>query len=98
MQTMHVMTGKQELAHRTATPASDFQSAVRMQDLPNGRLQMVWDGDRYPVLMLRDAHTGETRGFVRGGSAEIEAAPDEIVVHAPDGPRAEVIRHRRIPE
>jgi len=100
MQTMHVMTGKRELVHRTvsATPASDFQNAVRMQDLPNGRLQMVWDGDRYPVLMLRDAHTGEVRGLVRGGSAEIEAAPDEIVVHAPDGPRTEVVRHRRIPE
>ncbi len=100
MQTMHVKTGNQELARRTvsAVPAADFQNAVRMQDLPNGGLQIVWDGDRYPVLMLRGARTGEVRGFVRGGNAQIEGAPKEIVVHSPDDVRSDVIRHRRIPE
>jgi hypothetical protein len=100
MQTMHVKSGNQELAKRTVStaPAADFQSAVRMQDLPNGQLQMVWDGDRYPVLMLRDAKTGEVRGFVRGGNAQIEAAPREILVHSPDDVRSDVVRHRRVPE
>lgn len=100
MKTMNVKSGEKELAQRTVStaPVADFQTAVRMQDLGNRRVQMVWDGNRYPVLMLRDARTGEVRGFVRGGSAEIEAAPDEILVHSPDDVRGDVIRHRRIQE
>jgi hypothetical protein len=100
IQTIHVKSGNQELAHRTASTASgaDFQTAVRIQDMPNRGLQMVWDAESYPVLMLRDAHTGEVCGFVRGGNAQIEAAPGEVIVHAPDGLRSEVVRHRRIPE
>jgi hypothetical protein len=100
MQTIHVKSGNQELAHRavSAAPAADFQNAIRMQDMANGSLQIVWDAERYPVLMLRDARTGEVRGFVRGGNAQIEAAPKEIVVHSPDDVRSDVVRHRRIPE
>ncbi|MFY9560717.1 MAG: IPT/TIG domain-containing protein [Terriglobales bacterium] len=100
IQSMHVKSGNQELVGRTvsAEPAADFQSALRMQDLPDGALQVVWDADRYPVLMLRDARTGEVRGFLRGGNAQIEGAPDEIEIHAPDGIRSEVVRHRRVPE
>jgi hypothetical protein len=100
MQTMHVKSGSRELVHRTvsAAPAADFQNAIRMQDMPNGALQILWDADRYPVLMLRDARTGEVRGFARGGTAQIDAAPKEIVVHSPDDVRSDVVRHRRIPE
>jgi hypothetical protein len=100
MQTMHVKSGNQELARRgvSTAPVADFQNAVRMQDLPDGELQMVWDAERYPVLMLRDARTGEVRGFVRGGNAQIEGAPKEIVVHSPDDVRGDVVRHRRVPD
>jgi hypothetical protein len=100
MQTMHVKSDNQELAHRSVStaPVADFQSAIHMQDLPGGDLQMVWDADRYPVLMLRDARTGEVRGFVRGGNAQIEGAPKEIVVHSPDDVRGDVVRHRRVPD
>ena len=69
-----------------------------VQDLPNGGAQVVWDADRYPVLMLRDARTGEVRGFLRGGNAQIVQAPKEIEIHAPDAARGEKIRHTRIVE
>jgi len=100
VQTMHVKSGNQELAQRSVptAPAADFQSAIRMQDLPDSQLQIVWDADRYPVLMLRDAQTGEVRGFVRGGNAQIQAAPKELIVHSPDDVRSDVVRHTRIPE
>jgi hypothetical protein len=48
--------------------------------------------------MLRDARTGEVRGFLRGGNAQIEQAPAEIEIHAPDAARGEKIRHTRIVE
>ncbi len=98
MQSMHVKSGYHELASRTLADAADFQSDIHIQDLPNGALQIVWDADRYPVLMLRDAKTGEVRGFVRDGNAQIDSAPNEIVVHAPDNVRSDVARHQRVPE
>ena len=100
MQTMHIKSGDQELGRRSVStaPVADFQSAIRMQDLPGDELRLVWDADRYPVLMLRDAQTGEVRGFVRGGSAQIQSAPNEIVVHSPDDVRGAVARHTRVPE
>jgi hypothetical protein len=100
IQTMHVKLGNQELAHRSVavTAPAEFEDAVHMTDLPGNALQITWDAERYPVLMLRDAGTGEVRGFVRGGNAQIQAAPREIVVHPPDAARGEVVRHRRTPE
>jgi hypothetical protein len=97
---MHVKAGNQELARRvvSAGSADEFTAAVDVQDLPGGGAQVVWDADRYPVLMLRDARTGEVRGFLRGGNAQIEQAPKEIEIHAPDAARGEVVRHRRIAE
>jgi hypothetical protein len=100
VQSMHVKSGQQELARRavSAGSAEEFTAAVDVQDLPGGGAQVVWDADRYPVLMLRDARTGEVRGFLRGGNAQIEQAPAEIEIHAPDAARGEVVRHRRIAE
>jgi hypothetical protein len=100
IQSMHVKSGNQEIARRTVSGVStaDFEGAVRMQDLPQGRLQVVWDADRFPVLMLRDARTGEVRGFLRGGNAQVEGAPDQIELRAPDATQGEPLRHQRIPE
>jgi len=98
IQSMHVKSGGQELARRAITTAADFQSDIHMQDLPNRRMQIVWDADKYPVLMLRDAKNGEVRGFVRGGNAQIEAAPQELEVRSPDDVRSGVARHSRLPE
>jgi len=100
IQTMHVKSGQQELARRavSAGSAEEFTAAVDVQDLPNGGAQVVWDADRYPVLMLRDARTGEVRGFLRGGNAQIVQSPKEIEIRAPDAARGEKIRHTRIVE
>jgi len=98
MQSMHVKSGSQELVRRTVNEAADFQTGIHIQDAPNGATQIVWDADRYPVLMLRDATTGEVRGFLRGGNAFIESAPKKMTVHAPDAARGEVMRHQRVAE
>ena len=96
IQTMHVRAGNQELARRSVVDTTGFESAVSMQDAPDGALQIVWDGEKFPVLMLRDAKSGEVRGFVRGGNAEIPAAPRELELRSPDGVRGQVLRHSRI--
>ena len=98
VETMHVKLDGQELARRdvSAGTAADLQSSVRFQEGPNGKVEVVWDSTRYPVLMLRDANSGEVRGFLRDGYAEIEAAPREIEVRASDATRSEAIRYRRV--
>jgi hypothetical protein len=94
----HVKSGDNQLTSRTVSPvqAADIESTLFLQDLPNHGLQVVWDADRYPMLMLRDARTGELRGFLRGGSAQVVSAPDEVEIQGSDGIGGAVLRHRRI--
>ena len=96
VQTMRIKAGDQELARRNVAVAADFDQNVHMQDGPDGKLQLTWDAERYPVIMVRDAKSGEVRGFLRGGNAEIDAAPSEVEVRAPDSTRPEPLRHRRV--
>jgi hypothetical protein len=45
--------------------------------------------------MVRDAKTGEVRGFLRGGQAEIEDAPSDLEVQFSDGVRSHPQPHTR---
>jgi hypothetical protein len=67
-----------------------------MDEAPNRALQVVWDSEKYPVLMLRDTKTGEVRGFVRGGNATVEDVPADMEVVLPDSARGPVMRFRRV--
>jgi hypothetical protein len=93
-----------ELTHLVSRAALDILNApgaiavnnpVEMLDLPNRSVQFTWDAARYPVLMVRDAKTGEVRGFLRGGQAEIEDAPADLEVQFSDGVRSERQIHTR---
>ena len=99
VQSVHVKSGNQELAQRAfSAQAVNLESSLRVNETPHRGLQVQWDSDQYPVLMLRDAKTGEVRGFVRGGNAQVEDAPQEIEVEVPDAVRAQPIRYRRVGE
>lgn len=99
---MHIKIGNQEMAQRVqaavAPSEADLQNTVRVEDLPDHGARVVWDADRYPVVMVRDALTGEARGFLRGGDAEIVDAPAEIEVHVSGGIHSSFIRHQRVGE
>ena len=77
--------------------ASETMTLV-VQDLPDGQEQITWDAERHPVILLRDARTGEVRGILRGGNAIVESAPGETEIRFPDVTRDEKVRHTRIPE
>jgi hypothetical protein len=92
-----------ELTHQVSRAALDIvnapgavvSDAVEMLDLPDRSVQFTWDAARYPVILVRDAKTGEVRGFLRGGQAEIQDAPSDIEVQASDGVRSHPQRHTR---
>ena len=92
-----------ELTHQVSRAALDIVNApgaavtdpVDVLDLPDHSVQFTWDAERYPVILVRDTKTGEVRGFLRGGQAEIQDAPSELEVQASDGVRSHPQRHLR---
>jgi len=83
-----VVKGETELAMQKAKSAAQSQAAMnifRVSDLPGRRAEIHWDAVAHPVVMLRDAKTGEVRGFLRGGDATIEDAPDAMEIQLSDG-------------
>jgi hypothetical protein len=59
-------------------------------DLPGGRSEVDWDAIAHPVMMVRDAKTGEVRGFLRGGDATIDEVPDNLEIQLSDGVKSSV--------
>jgi hypothetical protein len=102
MQSIHIQLGNVEVAQKTQTAPvlseTDLQNGVRVEDLPDHTARVIWDADRYPVVMLRDAKTAEVRGFLRGGNAEIVDAPDQVEVHVSGGIQSSFLRHQRTGE
>jgi hypothetical protein len=94
----HVMKEGMEAARQVRrAPAADFAgaSALTMQDLAARPLQLYWDAQQSPVVMLRDARTGEVRGFLRGGIAQMEDVPEDLEVQVSDGVASQAVRHQR---
>lgn len=102
VESMHIKMGNQEIAQKAqvapAVSDAELQNMVRVEDLPNHGARVIWDASRSPVVMLRDAVTGEVRGFLRGGDTEIVDAPAEIEVHVSGGIQSRFLRHQRVGE
>jgi len=96
---VHLSKDGRELTHLTAAsgsmPMLGARAVVKQQYLPNHKMQFFWDAAQSPLVMLRDAKTGEVRGFLRGGSATIEDAPDDLEVQFSDGIHSNSVRYER---
>ncbi|HLK02978.1 MAG TPA: IPT/TIG domain-containing protein [Candidatus Acidoferrum sp.] len=94
LDTVRVVKGESELAVQRAKSAVQTQQAMnvfRVSDLGGRRAEVHWDATSHPVLMLRDAKTGEVRGFLRGGDATIEDVPDSLELQLSDGVRSKTV-------
>ncbi len=92
--TVRIVKGANELALRKAKSAAQSQAAInifRVSDLPGRRAEIHWDATAHPVVMLRDATTGEVRGFLRGGDATIEDVPENLELQLSDGVKSSVV-------
>jgi hypothetical protein len=102
VESMHIKLGGREIAQKAQTAPTlseaDLANAVRVEDLPDHGARVIWDANRYPVVMVRDAQSGEVRGFLEGGNAEIVDAPREVEVHVSGGVQASILRHQRAGE
>ena len=88
-----------ELVRTTAdaavAPMLAARAVVKPQFLPNKKMQFSWDATQSPMVMLRDAKTGEVRGFLRGGNADIEDVPDDLEVQFSDGIHSSAVEYQR---
>jgi IPT/TIG domain-containing protein/peptidase M66-like protein len=101
LRSVHVMQDGAELARRvrsaTTVNLAD-QAGLQMQDVNTRTLQLYWDAAQAPVVMLRDATTGEVRGFLRGGIAQMQDVPADLEVQLSDGVSSQAVRHQRPPQ
>jgi IPT/TIG domain/Peptidase M66 len=98
LDSMHVRKGENELALQKAKTSATTQSAMkifRAANLPNRRTEIHWDAITLPVAMLRDAKTGEVRGFLRGGDATVDDTPDNLEIQLSDGVKTSVLIQTR---
>ena len=100
IENVRVRKGVEEMANRTAAPAEKMTRAMnylRVARLADGAAQIDWDSTTQPMVLLRDARTGEVRGFLRGGSGLVENAPAEMEVQVSDGVRTSALRRSTRP-
>jgi hypothetical protein len=63
---------------------------------PNARqVDVRWDAARYPMVMVRDAATGDILSFARGGSARLWTSGSDFVLQFSDGVKS-VVRQRQL--
>jgi len=94
LHSLNVSKDGRELARVLPGAAPGLQPTVHVQRTSDRSLQLSWNAQSYPVLMLRDARTHEVRGFVRGGSAMVHDVSDDVEIHFSDGVRSRIVRTR----
>ena len=62
-----------------AAPSSPLRPGVR---------RLTWDGEHYPMALVRDADTGEILSFARGGGIDLLSHTGRFEVQLSDGVRA----------
>ncbi len=80
--------GRQAVVHATSTVSSSPQ----IERVEGGRVRLRWDSQAYPMIMVRDAATGEVLSLARGGQVEISSATKQFELILSDGVKSR--RHR----
>lgn len=77
---------------RRASPSGAPRATVAR--LGADRLSVRWDASTYPMVMVRDARTGDILSLARGGAADFRAGAGEVELVLSDGVRSST---RRVP-
>ncbi len=96
---VHVLEGGVERA-RSVRPAAlplragAPEAPVQVTD-ERGAVALVWDGARHPLVVVRDAATGELLGFQRGGAGRVCTDRRDLELLACDGVQVQGVRWMR---
>jgi hypothetical protein len=60
-------------------------------------VSLAWNAARYPLVVVRNAHTGEILSFARNGVASIETPSRDLELTLSDGVASTVLQARATP-
>jgi hypothetical protein len=69
-------------------------AAAAIRRLSGGGMGVRWDARAHPMIMVRDAQTGEVLSLARGGSVQLPSSRSEVDIVLSDGVKSSV---RRVP-
>ncbi|HEX5962669.1 MAG TPA: zinc-dependent metalloprotease family protein [Gemmatimonadales bacterium] len=84
------LSGQGRETVRTTSPAKVGTAQVRRS--PGGKVAVRWDARTHPMVMVRDAQTGEVLSFARGGSVDVVSFKREVDLVVSDGVKSSVKR------
>lgn len=82
------LTGRGREAVLGAAPPAG--SAPVLERVSGGRVRLRWNAQANPMVMVRDADTGEILSLARGGDVEVSTAMNKLELILSDGVRSRV--------
>lgn len=82
--------GKQARLRTSAAPSGGFQAVpprFSVSRAGGDRVALSWSREEHPVVMVRDARTGEVLSFARGGAMQVRTDAAELELLFSDGVR-----------
>jgi hypothetical protein len=87
--------GGEKVRSRTASAAPRLGATAalaQVRRVPGGKVGVRWDARQHPMVMVRDARTGEVLSFARGGSVDVVNQNRELDLVFSDGVQSQVKR------
>ena len=87
--------GGQKVRSRTATVGPQVSAGgerARVRRIPGGKVGVRWDARQHPMVMVRDAGTGEVLSFARGGSVDVVTQNRQVDLVFSDGIQSQAKR------
>jgi hypothetical protein len=76
----------------TSAPAATQSETVELRRVGAGSVSLRWDARTHPMVMVRDAQTGEVLSLARGGDAEFSTHKGQVDLVMSDGVKSRVKR------
>jgi hypothetical protein len=87
--------GGQKVRSRTSSAALQLSATAepaQVRRTSGGKVGIRWDARHHPMVMVRDANTGEVLSFARGGSVDVVTRSRQIDLVLSDGVQSRVKR------
>jgi hypothetical protein len=86
---IHLTGQGRTVAQLQATAQPD---SAQLRPVAGGRLELRWNANAHPVVMVRDTRTGEVLSFARGGSVELPLSRRQVDLLMSNGVKSRIKR------
>jgi len=78
----------------TPLQAGAMKDSVQVRRVGRGRVGLRWNASAHPMVMVRDAETGQVLSFARGGAVELATSKAQVDLVLSDGVKSRLRRVR----